>query len=194
MEPDKQKSELVVLGAQIADDGDARYRLVDLHKASGKLEKHKPVQFMRLQSTQDLINELRAEKVGNPTLSPDPINTKKGRGGGIHVCRELVYTYAMWISAKFHLKVIRSFDAIVAQNSDEQLSATDKVLRAEKALDNEVLGVSQAASKLAKSKRTVPPLRTAFVEAAHGLQLCFPGLDVTPLLEAAKPKLKRARR
>ena len=116
MEPEKPKSELVVLGAQIADDGDARYRLVDLHKASGKLEKHKPVQFMRLQSTKDLVKELRAEKVGNPTLSPDPVNTKKGRGGGIHVCRELVYAYAMWISARFKVRSAqqaldsRSFD------------------------------------------------------------------------------------
>lgn len=72
MEPEKPKSELVVLGAQIADDGDARYRLVDLHKASGKLEKHKPVQFMRLQSTKDLVKELRAEKVGIPPFLRTP--------------------------------------------------------------------------------------------------------------------------
>jgi hypothetical protein len=193
MEPEKPKSELVVLGAQIADDGDARYRLVDLHKASGKLEKHKPVQFMRLQSTKDLVKELRAEKVGNPTLSPDPVNTKKGRGGGIHVCRELVYAYAMWISARFNLRVIRSFDAMVLRDSDEQLSASQKALRAEKHLNDEVSDVSRCASKLARSKTTVPPLRAAAMDAIADLQLCFPGLDVTPLIEANKPKPKRRR-
>ena len=76
----------------------------DLHKAAGGLEKHKPVQFFRQQQAADLITEI---KVGNPTISP--VVTKLGCTGGTFVCKELVYAYAMWVSAAFHLKVIRVF-------------------------------------------------------------------------------------
>ena len=88
----------------IRKDSEGRYCLNDLHKAAGGLEKHKPVQFFRQQQAADLITEI---KVGNPTISP--VVTKLGCTGGTFVCKELVYAYAMWVSAAFHLKVIRVF-------------------------------------------------------------------------------------
>ncbi|MDE2388258.1 MAG: KilA-N domain-containing protein [Betaproteobacteria bacterium] len=88
---------------------DGLYSLNDLHKAAGGEEKHAPTNFMRTDQTQALIAELCSAE-----MQIIPTKTIRGRGKqqGTYVCRELVYAYAMWISAKFHLQVIRAFDAI----------------------------------------------------------------------------------
>ncbi|MBY8305888.1 KilA-N domain-containing protein [Vibrio fluvialis] len=90
---------------------DGLYSLNDLHKASGNEAKHAPFRFMRNEQTVELIAEIER--------SPDlVIGCKVLRGGklqGTWVCKELVYAYAMWISARFHLQVIRAFDAITSQ-------------------------------------------------------------------------------
>lgn len=80
------------------------YSLNDLHRASGEELRHRPVEFIRLEQTRDLIGEL--QKGGDPHLF---LNTAKGRNGGTYACKELVIAYAAWISAAFHLKVIRVF-------------------------------------------------------------------------------------
>lgn len=88
---------------------DGLYCLNDLHKASGGDRKFQPANFMRLESTQNLINEITSSS----DVRIKPFNKIQGRGKdqGTYVCRELVYAYAMWISPAFHLSVIRFFDA-----------------------------------------------------------------------------------
>lgn len=87
------------------------YSLNDLHKASGGEAKHEPNQFSRLDQTQALIAEIKSADMRNC------IETRRGNNGGTYACKELVIAYAAWISAAFHLKVIRVFlDAVQPAN------------------------------------------------------------------------------
>ena len=95
----------------IRKDSEGRYCLNDLHKAAGELEQHATWRFFRNQQTDELIEELI--KAPNLVVKAAPLEVKRGRNGGTFVVKELVYAYAMWISPAFHLKVIRTFDALV---------------------------------------------------------------------------------
>lgn len=45
-------------------------------------------------------------------LAEPPLVSSAGRSGGTWVCKELVYAYAMWISPRFHIQVIRAYDSM----------------------------------------------------------------------------------
>lgn len=112
---------LIVAGISIRQDEQGRYCLNDLHKAAGSESKHQPANWLANQQTKELVLELTP---GIPGVSEvAPISTVEGRGGGTYVAKELVYSYAMWISAAFNLKVIRGYDAmIMASVANEQQS------------------------------------------------------------------------
>ena len=94
------------------------FSLNDLHKASGGVEKHRPSLFIRLDTTQDLISEIQKEVKSTDLI----FKTTGGRGlRGTYACEELVLSYAMWISPKFHLIVLRAFLAM-HRNQPQQLA------------------------------------------------------------------------
>ena len=78
------------------------FSLNDLHQASGNLTKHKPAFFLRIYMTKDLIAEIEKE-------TPNALKVIRGAQGGTYACEELMLAYAMWISPKFHLVVLRAF-------------------------------------------------------------------------------------
>ncbi len=99
-----QSVHALTLGTVAVRQHDGLFSLNDLHRASGGELRHRPVEFMRLDLAQGLLCEL--QKGGDPHLF---LKTVKGRNGGTYACRELVIAYAAWISAAFHLRVIRVF-------------------------------------------------------------------------------------
>ena len=105
-------SNLTILKTSIRQS-DNLYSLNDLHVASGSENRHKPSLFMTNQQTKDLIAE-----IDNSSVAGNPASVKIVRGGrnpelqGTWVCEELVLSYAMWISPKFHLIVLRAFLAM----------------------------------------------------------------------------------
>ena len=103
-------NEIMISEIGIEQDAEGRYCLNDLHKASGGEKKHGPSYWMANAQTIELIEELKTTGI--------PVVTIEGRNGGTYVCKELVYAYAMWISPTFHLKVIRTFDAVATKQID----------------------------------------------------------------------------
>lgn len=98
---------------------DGLYSLNDMHKASGSDKKHQPAFFMRNKETKDLVDELKDEYSSSANMqNKEPVRAVRGiqkdnKPQGTYVCKELVYRYAMWISPKFALLVIRTFDKLV---------------------------------------------------------------------------------
>lgn len=99
-------SETIVGGSSIRVDNEGRYCLNDLHRASGGSNAHRPSLWVENKQTKELIAEIL--KAGIPALT----SVKGGRHNGTYVSKELVYAYAMWVSPRFHLTVIRAFDAM----------------------------------------------------------------------------------
>ncbi|MDC2824563.1 P22AR C-terminal domain-containing protein [Rodentibacter pneumotropicus] len=92
------------------------FNLNDLHIAGGKQRKHQPSNFIRLDTTQELIKEIEQE---NQNIKA--VKIIRGTYGGTYVCEELVLAYATWISPKFHLVVLRAFLAM-HRNEPKQLA------------------------------------------------------------------------
>lgn len=94
---------LTISDALVRQDDSGRYCLNDLHKAAGGEKRHQPSNWLQVQQTQELINEI--EIPGIPGIVSK-------QGLGTFAVKELVYAYAMWISASFALRVIRAYDAL----------------------------------------------------------------------------------
>lgn len=101
------------------------YNLNDLHKASGGEKRHELTNWLKLQQTTELIDEL--SKPENTGLKENQQVIQVVHGGskrGTYACKELVYAYATWISAKFFLLVIHTFDAVVSGSLQPKLAQT----------------------------------------------------------------------
>lgn len=116
---------MVIDGVTVRRDSQGRYCLNDLHHAAGGEERHKPGNFLRMESTRELCAEIdRCSDVSIGCIE----SIRGGAAQGTYVSREVVFAYAMWISPVFNLKVIRTFDAAVNQPQKISTSqAADKM-------------------------------------------------------------------
>lgn len=122
---------LIIDSFEIRQDDEGRYCLNDLHKASGNLPKHKPSNFLRVEQTKELITEIERVSETQDHCSYLRSALKVINGGsnrGTYVAKELVYAYAMWISAKFHLIVIRAYDSLITERLMNQERANNTLL------------------------------------------------------------------
>lgn len=107
-------SNLAILNTEIRSY-ESLFSLNDLHVASGELTKHKPTFFLRNEQTKELIQEIEKDS------STKAVKVIRGTHGGTYACEELVLAYAMWISPKFHLVMLRAFLAM-HRNEPKQLT------------------------------------------------------------------------
>ena len=176
-------SQISIDGAVIHHDRHGRFCLNDLHQASGGERKNQPQYFLDNVKTQELVQELIT--TGIPVLPVEVING--GNNRGTYVVKQIVYAYAMWISAKFHLKVINSFDALInhrqqlPQSFAEALQlAADQAKKIE--LDkpkvdyyekivvrDTLLNATQVAQKIGLSAITMNKLLDSFKVYSHGV-------------------------
>lgn len=110
-------SNLAILNTSIRSHENL-FSLNDLHQASGGKSKHQPSFFIRLDTTKDLVAEIEKDS------ETKALKTIRGTQGGTYACEELVIAYAMWISPKFHLIVLRAFLAM-HRNQPQQLELSE---------------------------------------------------------------------
>ncbi|HCB0825977.1 TPA: KilA-N domain-containing protein [Klebsiella pneumoniae] len=103
----KNHTHLAIEGIFVRRDSAGRFCLNDFQRAAGGEERHNPNRWLRSEMSAQLIAEL------TPDMAFAPVDVVRGGiNPGTYACKELVYAYAMWISAAFNLKVIRTFDAV----------------------------------------------------------------------------------
>ncbi|MYM34903.1 KilA-N domain-containing protein [Duganella sp. FT94W] len=112
---------LMIADVQIRTDDAGRFSLNDLHKAAGAEDRHQPAFFFRRPETNELVEEISNSA---PAQNCEPVAAAAGRYGGSYAAKEIVYAYAMWISPRFHLQVIRTFDAVATGKLTPSLGKT----------------------------------------------------------------------
>jgi len=171
----------------IRQDSEGRYCINDLHRAAvlaGINRRSKePAKFLASRQAVELIKELETtqnpgslscgETTGNPGSFP-AVRTIEGRDGGTFVVKELVYAYAMWISARFHLQVIRAYDAFVAAQMARLNGLHQRAMRAEMDFLEGMAHASRCGLGLRRWREEKPVLHERLVALRQEMQPMLP--------------------
>jgi len=152
-------NELTITGISIRQDNQGRYCLNDLHKAAGGIPHHRPSKWLANKQAQDLISELTNETesgISEPEFGlRNPVVTTSVGAPTTYIVKELVYSYAMWISPAFNLRVIRAFDALVTGKFAKQDSLTAHAIEVLQ-LKDELIATQRKLIEVMERKRTRP--------------------------------------
>lgn len=154
---------IITIGeVEIHQDVNGRYSLNDLHKAAGGESKHRPSFWLRTSQAKELVLLLDSDVRICTSLEVIKGNFNDGIEQGTYAVKQLVYAYAMWVSPKFQLHVIDTFDAIVTGDYIEPKLQAEKAWFARRPLWEEIrrralLGEPNAliAAELGKSPPSV---------------------------------------
>ena len=171
---------LMIANTQIRCDTAGRYCLNDLHQASGGAQKHKPGNWVMLGKTKELIEEVVAQQ-GVLEIQQAPIQTlNNGVANGTYAIKELVYAYAMWISPRFHLHVIRAYDAMVT----EERSAPPVVPSAPMHRSDVLVSAARGFGALMRAARSMGMAQSRATVAANAATYRATGIDLVEELGA----------
>lgn len=106
---------LVINNIEVSQNEDGLYSLVDLWKSTSNKKNKSPSKWLDLKGTESKIEYLCLDR---KRVQLNQQVTSKNEYGYTYVCKELVYSYAMWISDKYHFEVIHAFDALVQGDID----------------------------------------------------------------------------
>ncbi len=178
---------LVIANTQIRQDVAGRYCLNDLHQASGGAKRHQPANWLRLDQARELVSEVErvAESEEGLLRSEEaPVaQVNDGFGNGTYAIKELVYAYAMWISAAFHLHVIRAYDALVTGQGTEPEPPPMPLAPQHRA--DVLVSASRSFAALARTGRTLRMGHARALAAANAATLRATGVDLIAELDAA---------
>jgi hypothetical protein len=188
-------SALIIANLQIRRDAAGRFCLNDLHQASGGEARHGPDRWFRLKQTEELVHELlkgadRSPEMANGATSGIPavsemqpvVTMRGGLGQGTYAVKELVYAYAMWISAAFHLHVIRAYDAMVT--ADAVHESEPPVPQAPTHRADVLVAASRGFSTLLRVGRNIGMSRQRATIAANDATRRATGIDLLEELNA----------
>ncbi|WP_426751750.1 KilA-N domain-containing protein [Myxococcus sp. Y35] len=175
-------SSLTINDVVVNQDSNGRYCLNDLHRAAGLEKRHQPSNFLAIGPTQELIATLESEDRSCPGRNGPVESIRGGPAQGTYVCRELVYAYAAWVSPAFHLRVLRTFDAVLT--GQPSASPADPPRTLPSPTEEKVAGHGAVLTAL----KAVPGLRSGIaasmmLDAIHA----DTGLTVEPYRKALPP-------
>jgi hypothetical protein len=107
MSEPKSTTSVIIANVEIYQDAHERYNLNTLHKASGAGQDKLPSQWLRRQSTRELIDMLKSAtgKIHSDVV----VSVNGGRYAGVYAHELLAVSFAGWLSPKFQLLVNQTF-------------------------------------------------------------------------------------